>query len=219
MKSNQRTPTTKESHEFWRWFRENAEAIATRPTNAAILEDLDRRLRDLDPRLSWEIGPGLNKPWQFVISPNLNRNLRGVARSIISRAPVLDDWEFHSGRQPKDWNYSFEIESTDGGRKKRVSAAGWTFVLLQYPDGIHEILFKAEDSRILNADERSQAAAIVLESVLGEDMLLDAVDDFELVDELEPRFVGKQRPIEELYRAVAGVQRQLPRRATGQSIN
>ena len=213
-----RTPETKLIKEFWRWFRENAETIATHPTNKPMLDDLDLHVRGLDPNLSWEIGPGLSKPWQLVISPNLSRCLRKVARSIVSHAPLLDDWEFHWARQPKSWNYSFEIVGAEGGRRV-LSAADWTFVLLEYPDGVHEILLKANSGPNLNNNERSQAAAIVLESVLGEDLLLDAVDEFELVDELEPHFAEKQRPIQELYSAVAGTERSSPRRTTDRSIN
>ena len=40
-----------------------------------LLEDLDKRIVDLDPMLSWEIGPGSSEPLQLVISPNLDLDL------------------------------------------------------------------------------------------------------------------------------------------------
>jgi hypothetical protein len=73
--------------EFWDWFRDIAEVLAANVENSSLLSKLDSRVRDLDPKLSWEVGPGFSKPWQFVISPNLNRNLRKRAREIVARAP------------------------------------------------------------------------------------------------------------------------------------
>jgi hypothetical protein len=50
----------------------------------------------------------------------------------------------------------------------------------------------------LNDDERWQAAAITLESILGEDLILDKINEFELVDQLEPRLADKLKPIQVL---------------------
>jgi len=186
--------------EFWDWFRDVADALAANVENSSLLTKLDSRVRNLDPNLSWEIGPGLSKPWQLVISPNLNRDLRERAREIVARAPTLRAWEFHTARQPKEWNYKLEL----GGDKVPVDASDWTFVLLKYPNGVHEILLRGKGLPPLSDDERWQAAAITLESILGEDMVLDRVDEFELVDKLEPRFAESERPIQHLREAVAG---------------
>lgn len=186
--------------EFWDWFRDIAEVLAANVENSSLLSKLDTRVRDLDPKLSWEVGPGLSKPWQFVISPNLNRDLRKRAREIVARAPALPAWEFHSARQPKEWHYKLEL----GGDKVPVDASQWTFVLLEYPDGVHEVLLQGKGLPPLSDDERWQAAAITLESILGEDMVLDRVNEFELVDQLEPRFAERERPIQDLREAVSG---------------
>ncbi len=185
---------------FWEWFREVAEALAANAKNSALVKELDSRVRDLDLKLSWEIGPGLSKPWQLVISPNLNRDRRKRAREIVARAPALPAWEFHSARQPKKWHYKLTL----GGDRVPIDASEWTFVLLRYPDGAHEILLKGKGLPPLSDEERWQAAAITLESILGEDMVIDRVNKFELVDELEPRFAEKERPIQHLLEAIAG---------------
>lgn len=186
--------------EFWNWFRDVADLLAANVEDSSLLSKLDNRVRTLDPKLSWELGPGLFKPWQFVISPNLNRGLRKRAREIVARAPVLPAWEFHSARQPKEWHYQLEL----GGDKVPVDVSEWTFVLLKYPDGVHEVLLQGKSLPPLSDEERWQAAAITLESILGEDMVLDRVDEFELVDKLEPRFAERERPIQHLREAVAG---------------
>ena len=85
-----------------------------------------------------------------------------------------------------------------------VDATNWSFVLLRYPDGVREILLKSTELPALSNEERWQVGAIVLESVLGEDSFLDAVDEFDIVGEFEPRFAAKARPIQSLRAAVMG---------------
>ncbi len=77
---------TKMIEEFWVWFRGVAQQIAVEE-NSTLLAELDTHIRQLAPELSWEIGPGLVAPRQLVISPNLDRNFRAVAKEIISQAP------------------------------------------------------------------------------------------------------------------------------------
>lgn len=73
---------------------------------------------------------------------------------------------------------------------------------MRYPDGSHELLLQGENLPPLDDDDRWQAAAITLESILGEDVLLDKINEFELVDELEPRFAEKRKPIQRLRETV-----------------
>jgi hypothetical protein len=203
-----REMSTKHAHsssEFWSWFSLTAEAIALNPHDAALLAELDVRVQGLNPKLSWEIGPGLSKPWQLVISPSLNHDLRELAKSIVAASPALRDWEFDSARQPKKWDFKFELEDPKGCGPIELDASIWKFVLLKYPDGTNEILLKAEAQTKLTKKQRKLAARIVLESILGEETLLDCVDDYQLVKELEPRLSKMLRPIQRLRDAVRGV--------------
>ena len=56
----------------------------------------------------------------------------------------------------------------------------------------------------LTKDDSWSAAAIALESILGEAALLGRVDDFDLVSELEPQFGARAGPIQQLHAAVLG---------------
>lgn len=192
------------SAEFWNWFQLVAPSLAADLTSKQLLADLDAQIRELNPSLSWEVGPGRRKPLQLVISPNLDRSLRAVARKIISLAPELSEWEFHGARQVKNWDYRVEIRAGQGGGPIELDASNWTFVLLKYPDGTHEVLLRGTGAMSLSDEERWHVAAIVLESVIGEELLLDRIDEFDLVDELEPRFASQQRPITVLRQALGG---------------
>jgi len=190
--------------EFWNWFQRVAPQLAADTTSEQLLAALDAQIRELNPSLSWEIGPGLQKPLQLVISPNLDRSLRAVARQIVSCAPELLQWEFHAARQPKYWDYQVELRVGQNRIPIQLDASQWTFVLLKYPDGTHEVLLCGNGAMGLTDENRWQVAAIVLESVVGEELLLDRIDEFDLVDELEPRLASQQRPIAVLRQALGG---------------
>jgi hypothetical protein len=184
--------------EFWTWFASVALSLAANIENPSLLNELDCRIRALAPEVSWEIGPGVNEPWQFIISPNLDPRVRPKAQEFISLAPVLEGWEFYSARRPKDWNFKLEVKRLDGRAPVCVDASEWEFVLLQYPDGERELVLIGEGAALLEVDERWQVAAITLESILGEDALFDKINVFDLVEDLEPGFSEKKRSIRDL---------------------
>jgi hypothetical protein len=66
------------------------------------------------------------------------------------------------------------------------------------------MLLLASELSALSDVERWQAGAILLEGILGEDVFLDAVDEFEVVNELEPRFAAHARSIRDLRAAAIG---------------
>jgi hypothetical protein len=187
---------------FWNWFCGIASSLAVDVENPSLIEQLDLRINELDSMLSWEIGPGSCEPWQLVISPNLDRDLRPKAQEIISHAPVIQGWEFHSARRPKDWDYKLLLERSEGREGVQLDVPHWEFVLLRYPDGGQEVLLQGDNLSALDDDERWQAAAIILESILGEEVLLDKISEFELVEQLEPRFAEKRKPIQRLRETV-----------------
>jgi hypothetical protein len=184
--------------EFWDWFCSIAEVLSVDIDNSKLIEELDDRVHQLGAEFSWELGPGLSKAWQFVISPNLNRELLDETRWIVSLALDLRDWEFYPARHPKEWDYKFQLESSDMGQPIHLDASEWTFVLLRYPDGAHEVLLSGKNLPVLNENQRWQAASITLESILGEEIILERIREFELVDHLEPRFAEQQKPIQHL---------------------
>jgi hypothetical protein len=187
---------------FWRWFGGVAERLAADVENPTLLAELGAKVSELDPALSWEVGPGETTEWQLVISPNLDRDLRELAARIVAQAPAVPGWQFHSARRPKNWEYKFDLETADG--VQTLDASSWRFVLLQYPDGAREIVLEGPGAAKLAENDRRQAAAIALESILGEEVLIDHVDDFDFVSTLEPEFAGRARPIQQLNSAVLG---------------
>src|SRR5690348_3945524 len=143
--------------EFWKWFKNIASSLVADVQNGPLLQELDSKLAHLNSKLSWEIGPGSSEPWQLVISPNLDPDLRQTATDIIAHAPVIEGWEFYSARRPKEWDYKFRIDRVDEAEPIELDATGWNFVLLEYPDGGREVLLQANNLPELNDDEIGRA--------------------------------------------------------------
>lgn len=198
MKSNSHNAPS--AAEFWSWFRAVADSLEVKMENPSLLAELDRSITKLHPSISWELGPGIKKACQLVISPNLNAELFPFTREIVGHAPQLDNWEFYAARQPKPWDYRLEVEDTSGSALA-FDTSSWTYVLLRYPSGKHEILIKSTVPLPSDKDTGWQIGAIILESILGEETLLDKIDSFTVVDRLEAKFEGKDKPIKELRRA------------------
>ena len=72
-------PTENAIHEFWGWFAENADQFAKSYDDELVVGELDERVCRLDTHLSWELGPGVIRPHQLVLSPDLDRAYRDRA--------------------------------------------------------------------------------------------------------------------------------------------
>lgn len=188
--------------EFWSWFARSAGVVGFDPTEPEFVHALDEKVRTVEAGLSWEIGSGGVKAWTLVISAGFNAKLRVIACALIEAAPDLPQWEFLSSRPPKHWDYVFQLERYEG-EALRIDATDWTFVLLQYPDRSQEILLKGDVASEMSEDERREAATVVLESILGEEKLMDFAGSYELVGHIDARFISGQRPIQQLSEAIS----------------
>lgn len=187
------------SEAFWRWFGANADRIAADPNNADVINVFDQHVSDAWPELTWEIGPDPTGDWYFALSPNLNRALAASAREAICNAPSVKGWRFYPARQRKSWDGRFELESR--GRVLQFDSSGWQYVLLRYPDGDTEVVLTAAEAGLLPADDRWQAAAIVLEGLLGGACLLEHVNSFALERALDEKLSARTKPLLQLPKA------------------
>jgi len=185
---------------FWTWFTEIAQSLAYNLDNPHLLEELDRRVSELHPSISWEVGPGRKASSQLVISPNLDRDLLPITRRIISYAPSMANWEIYAARQSKQWNYILKIED-ESGMELCFDVSSWTYVLLKYPQGDYEVVIKSNKPLPSSKDVCWQISAIILESEMGEELLLEKIGTFTLVEALDAKWLAREKPIKDLRRA------------------
>jgi hypothetical protein len=165
-------------HGFWEWFISASDRLLGGSENEALMRELDERVREIHRGLIWEICPGGLRPRQFTISPNLSPMLRPAAREIIHAAPVLAYWEFYATRQPKAWDYKINLDSHNGQRIE-LDVTDWVFLLVPCFNGKLAVLLSSKTVPPLNENQRRQAAADVLCNLLGEDLVMDEIEDFE----------------------------------------
>lgn len=168
----------KQIHDFWEWFITVSDRLMAEPESAALRKQLDERVREIHRGLIWEICPGGFRPRQFTISPNLDPTLRHAAREIIHAAPVLAHWEFYATRQPKAWDYKINLDNHNGQRIE-LDVSDWVFLLVPCFHRKQAVLLSAKTMPPLNENQRRQAATDVLCHLLGEDVVMDGIEDFE----------------------------------------
>jgi hypothetical protein len=101
-------------------------------------------------------------------------------------------------------NYYIDVDNLDNfrnelkdnfenilGQRVFLNASNWRYVLLQYEDGLFEILVEALNMHDFSEEDSLMAANIVLEGILGEEVMIVAVTGVEVLDSLEPEYNKK----------------------------
>src|SRR6187200_2521240 len=88
---------------WWAQFQAKREKIenAFKPRSRYDLPKLmEQTLQAIHPGLMWEYGVGVKNPSgrRLVITPESQRYLRPMVRTILERAPQLPEWEFYGYR-------------------------------------------------------------------------------------------------------------------------
>ena len=184
---------------FWEWFIETEEAIQEyfseeeMVDKAALIESIDERVLDFG-LFSWEIGPGVGRPFYLTISPNGNRERLRISKMIMESAPNLPDWEFHYAKPPKAWDLSF-ILFDDFMVEREVDASPWRYALRKRAEGRLEVILEAKNASHLDSDTLLMAGERVVANLLGEELMINQVYRVEVVEELEPGQREESAPI------------------------
>ena len=161
-----------------------------------IVESMNNRVLDFG-MFTWEIGPGKDRPYYFLISPNGDKERLALSRQIIHHAPELPDWEFHAARPLREVELTFSLYDSMF-RACEVDAHTWEFALAGGPEEGIEITIKAQDLDHLDEDTQFEAADRVVMGLLGEEMFIDEVEDLVLVNAFSDEEASRSYPIQQL---------------------
>ena len=75
--------------------------------------------------------------------------------------------------------------------------------MLQHSDGTRELLLFGDGISSLDENTKRNAAVIVLESILGEETVMQQIPVFELLENSDSPFPGKERPLSALAECFA----------------
>ena len=115
----------------------------------------------------------------------------------MKHAKLCASWEYYYAKPPKEWNFVFEFKTADEV-SLQVDASGWEYVLLQYEDGMFEVIIKDSSIASLDEDDRQVVAEIVLDGVLGEELRIQKIAGVDVVLEFSPQYENKSTNIKNL---------------------
>lgn len=184
--------------EFWQWFRSICGRFGDKFQNRELIDELDSRVARLG-RFSWELGPGVKDSHNnaLVLTPCGDPELLAETRTVIEAAPDCPGWEFYPAKPPKEWDRKFVIQADDGSRVS-IDASGARYVLLEYPDGIFDVLLADRGVAALPEDLRQTAAEVLLDGELGEERRMVSIHTVDVVDEFDAEKQRKSSCISDL---------------------
>jgi hypothetical protein len=170
------------SAEFWSWFvsvQDRMAGLLGKSADSIDPQVITQRVNAIQPKLGWEIGPGGNKPFRFVISPSGIRSLISIADIVVKAAPELKTWEICSCKPPKQWDYEVRLRN-NLGQYLSLDASNWKYALTGFAErDAFDVIFVAPELPNMDASSRKGAAYIVLDSIFGERV---AIETFMKVD-------------------------------------
>lgn len=164
--------------QFWSWFQASRGDVAELCTDAPdreLIDEVSHRVSSLHDGLGWEVGPGNETEYQFVISPNRNRERLLVSRAIVRQAPDLPEWKFFHAKPPKSWN--MELEILDGDRRVRASCRHWQYRLTAFDGGaFFDIDFYPVPLEPFSKNTYQKLGVLLVEGEIGEELFIERVD-------------------------------------------
>ncbi|QIH34490.1 hypothetical protein [Sphingobacterium sp. DR205] len=174
---------------FWKWFVKNANHFLPKSISNEYVELLDNEIEKFGD-FGWEIGfdNKVNKNF-LTISPDGDRGLFELSKTIISQSPNLEDWIFYSSKPPKQWKLIFQLLIDD--EKVEFNADEWKYVLYKYPDNVYDVVIKVPISYKPYEKYFYEIGDIAVTGELGEGFVIEYVNVIELVYDFDNVVKGK----------------------------
>jgi hypothetical protein len=187
--------------DFWEWFDLNqalVEAVIEangHPKTEELIQLLDQHILGMG-KIKWEIGNPSQNEFSFTLSPNNDRELLEVTKSIIAEAPAVSTWTFNYAAQATGalqlqvYDHNMDVQDVD--------ASSWRAVITPSGDGRFELILEAANIAYLDDDTQMIAADLMLTALLGEEEKINCLAGLELSFELESEQEALAFPVSEL---------------------
>ncbi len=198
------TANTTKIEDFWKWFVHAEAGIRAYFSEEEgpdvdknfLIEQVNNKVLDFG-LFAWEIGPGRDRDFHFIISPNGSAQLLELSKTIMRSAPELPQWEFHSARPARPERLQFSLYD-DYMIERSVDATDWRCALLKKLDGTVQVLVEASTIRDLDSETQQTAAEMLVTNLLGEELKINRVHKIDVVNELEEVQKAVSFPVGEL---------------------
>lgn len=188
---------------FWDWFVANEEKIKEildddiHPQRDALVREMDNHILGFG-LFTWEMGPiEHSRSFYLTISPNSDKDLLEISKSIIALAPDFRDWTFNYAKPVKEGDLLLNLYDEDFN-EHRVDALEWHFVLVPQGNKKTDIIIEAPNMSQLDNETRLEAGSLVVSSLLGEEQRIRLVRKIDIVDIFDPAHKNSATPMAQL---------------------
>lgn len=166
---------------WWQRFAAAEKVIAasfSRKSDLDVVAFMHDHLAAVDQRLMWEFGPGLRGGHRLVITPESQRQLRPLLRTLLERVPELPGWEFYPHRLP-------EPELLARALKARLGKSAKGLLVRAAPSATRGVDLDFALPGESELDTVFRIAFVSTETVLGEEVLDTWIDRIDTRPEAE----------------------------------
>jgi len=187
---------------FWQWFVQNHERIKKcieddgAPDREYIIENLNNHILNLGT-LTWDVGLDGNDDWFFMLSPNGVEELLPISERIIKEAPLFLDWKYYGSKPALDWDRNFNLYDQEMDVVE-IDASNWSYILFYNTKDKLEIILEATNLNHIDEETLNTAATVFLNNEVGEKAIIELIERYSIVTELEAEDIKDKYPISEL---------------------
>jgi hypothetical protein len=199
---------------WWQAFQGQASHLEKifkqRTTSFDLPRFMEDHLQVIDESLMWEFGQALRQPGQrLVITPESQRHLRPLVRTLLERAPKLPGWEFYAYRPAES------AEMVADAVKARVGTKVEDVLVEASLGRAHKVNlhYTFPKPKKLDEETASQAAFVATETLMGEQVLDTWIGEIGLSESAaspSPRALDLPRAQATVAAVIRGVLDQLP---------
>lgn len=157
--------------DWWKAFqskRANIEGLFKRKSHWNLPQFMEDTLQAIDPRLMWEFGAALRGPGhRLVITPESQRWLRPMVRTLLERAPKIEGWEFYPYRPAETAEQT--IQTVQG--RVGVDITGALIDASVAPGRKVDLNFAFPGQPDIDEQTAINAAFVATETLMGEQVL------------------------------------------------
>ncbi|HJP87628.1 MAG TPA: DUF695 domain-containing protein [Candidatus Limnocylindrales bacterium] len=158
------------SPDFWTWWdgaRDRiAQAIEAGGIDRALVEEISKAVRAIDPRLAWELSKGRSSKHALTVTPEGNPLSRSAAVTWLASAPAPDaTWEYFAARQASSSTDGvFVVEGVDIPIAETRAVTSWDPTRRRVSVRLWHPTFERSTEPF-----RQQVSFLILDNLLGED--------------------------------------------------
>ncbi len=176
--------------DFWEWFYNNQQLIEEVVDNQehlkteAVVQSLNQHILGMG-KIKWELGNPSPGFFTFTLSPNSDRELLKITKTVIASVKLIPGWSFYHALQPTG-NASLQMYDLNM-EIQEVNAHSWRVAPFSDGNGRYELMLEADNIMHLDEDTQTVAVDLILNALLGEERKIKALVGFDILDSFDDK--------------------------------